>query len=136
MAERPERRQVRRQYVGLVELVAVFLADSRKACVEVGRRIRGPHHADCVRKARVHCPHEIPRRNGLREEEVPDEPARVHACVGPGRAIDADWRALQRLQRLLDHLLHANRVFLILPPRVARPVVGDDDSVLASIWRC
>ena len=60
---------------------------------------------------------------------TPDEAVRVYARVRARRAVDADVSALKVCERLLDDLLYADGGFLVLPARVRRTVVGDDDFV-------
>lgn len=131
VAERPVRGEMRRQDVRLVELVAVFLPLRRQLGVERVLHPARPQDADVSRQLGVHRPHEILRRNRLRQKEVPDETLRVNTRIRPRRTVNPHGRPLDVCEGVLDDLLDSDGIRLKLPPGIRRPVVGDDDFVFA-----
>ena len=123
MAERPERRKVRRHDVRLIQMVAVLLAFRRQPGVEGLLRACSTHEAHGVRQARIDRSHKVLRRNRLGEAEMHDEASRVDSGVRSRRTVNTDGRALKALEHFFHYLLHAQRVGLTLPTGIGTSVV-------------
>ena len=97
----------------------------------MGIRLNGEHRADenIFRKKDVEPVHERLRVRNSRQIGVKKLLPAMDARVRSPAAYDRRFLVQKFTQRVLDHLLHADRIGLVLPAMIASPVIADFEEV-------